>query len=125
MSVAIPLLLNVTAGTTGATSAVQSVPSAAQGEDQKNLDIFLSVTAATGGTTPAVQAEVQWSMDGVTFFSADTTKDQFPDNTNTGLQVGAAAVKEFEVKAPYWRVVTTFSGAPTNMTYSVGYRYTA
>lgn len=120
MSVAVPLLLNVSAGTTGATSSTITVPAGGQSEDTKNLDITLSVTAATGGTSPTVQAEVQWSNDGTTWFSADTTKDQ-----TAATAVGAAVVKEVDVKAPFFRVVTTFGGAPTNMTYSVGYRYTS
>ncbi len=120
MSVTIPLLLNVVAGTSGATSATVSVPASGQNEDTKNLDITLAVTAATAGTAPTVQAEVQWSNDGTTFFSADTTKD-----ITAATAVGAAVVKECDVKGPYFRVVTTFGGAPTNMTYSVGYRYTS
>ena len=120
MSVAIPLLLNVSAGTSGATSSTVTVPAGGQSEGTKNLDITLAVTANTGGTTPSVQAEVQWSNDGATWFSADTTKDQ-----TAAVAVGSAVVKEFEIKAPYFRVVTTFGGAPTNMTYSVGYRFTS
>jgi hypothetical protein len=120
MSVTIPLLLNVAAGTSGATSATVAVPGSGQTVAAKNLDLTLAVTAATGGTTPGVQAEVQWSNDGTTFFSADTTKDQ-----TAATVVGSAVVKEVDVKAPYFRVVTTFTGAPTNMTYSVGYRYTS
>jgi hypothetical protein len=120
MSVSIPLLLNVAAGTAGATSATVAVPVSGQSEDTKNLDITVSVTAATGGTAPTVIAEVQWSADGVTFASVDTTKD-----ITAGQVVGGAAVKEFDVKAPYFRVVTTFGGSPTNMTYSVAYRYTS
>lgn len=112
-------LINAVAAVAGATSPVQPVPGLV-----KSLDVFLAVTAATGGTTPAVQCEIQWSYDGTTFFSANTTKDQFPDNTNTGHQVGQQSVKEFEIKGPYWRAVTTLSGAPTNITYRVDTRYT-
>lgn len=111
---------SVSAAVAGASSSVMQVPS----WQPKSLDVTLQVTAATGGTTPAVQAEVKWSFDGATFVSADSTPDYFPDNTNTGLRVGASAVKEFEVKAPYWRIDTTFSGAPTNMTYRIDTRYT-
>lgn len=120
MSATIPLLMNVVAGTAGANSATVAVPASGQAEDTKNLDLFVNVTANTGGTTPTVVAEVQWSPDGTNFYSVDGTKD-----ITAGTAVGEFETKEFEIKAAYFRVQTTFTGAPTNMTYTVGYRYTS
>lgn len=120
MSVQLPTLINAVAAVAGATSAIQTTPQSGQAEDIKNLDLFVNVTAATGGTTPTVVVEVQWSHDGVNFFSVDGTKD-----VTAGTAVGEKETKEFEVKAPYWQVVTTFTGAPTNMTYKVDARYTS
>lgn len=120
MSVTIPVLITATAAVAGATSSVVSVPNSGQTEDLKNVDVFVSVTAATGGTAPTVVAEVQWSPDGTTWYSKDVTKD-----VTDGTAVAAAEVLECEIKAPYFRVVTTFTGAPTNMTYTVAYRYTS
>lgn len=120
MSVSIPVLITGTAATTGATSTTVAVPESGQSTKYKGMDVYVNVTAATGGTAPTVIAEVQWSPDGTTWYSTDTTKD-----ITAGQIVGGGAVKEVDVKGSYFRVVTTFGGAPTNMTYTVGYRFTS
>jgi exo-beta-1,3-glucanase (GH17 family) len=120
MSVTLAPLITAVTAVAGATSAAVAVPYSGQSEDTKNVDVFVNVTAAVGGTAPTVVAEVQWSTDGSTFYSKDGTKD-----ITDGTLAAAAEVLECEIKAPYFRVVTTYTGAPTNMSYTVAYRYTS
>jgi hypothetical protein len=67
--------------------------------------VIPAVTAYTSGT---ITYEVQWSFDGVNFFSADP-KDTFANIT----AVNPGVVKVVAVKAPYYRVTWT-TGAYTH-----------
>jgi hypothetical protein len=87
-------------GSTPTTSAGIPVPG-----DAEAVDIILDLTAVTG-TGPSLVLEVQWSMDGGTWASAEP-KDAF-DPLATAP---ATVAKQFDVKGPYFRVSITVSGA--------------
>jgi len=91
--------------TTGQSGAIQS-----QGQ-QVSLEV--DVTAASG-TTPNLALSVEWSDDnGTTWFQAD------PADVFTALTAAGKRVKEFDVKAPYFRVVWTITGTTPSFTFAV------
>lgn len=84
-------------GTTPTQSAGQPVGA------EDFVDIELALTAVSG-TSPALTLEVQWSMDGATWASAE------PPDVFDPLTGPATVVRRFDVKAPYWRVSITVTG---------------
>jgi hypothetical protein len=89
-------------GSTPVTSAGIPIPG-----DATSISIVLDLTAVTG-TQPALTFEVQWSMDGGTWASAEP-KDAFAALTTAPVTVA----KKFDVKAPYFRVSITVTGTDT------------
>jgi hypothetical protein len=91
--------------TTGQSAAVQ-----AQG---RQVAVEVDVTAVSG-STPSMTLTVEWSDDnGTTWFLAD------PPDTFTALTAAGKRVKEFDVKAPYFRTVWTISGTTPSFTFAV------
>lgn len=89
-------------GSTPVVSAGIPVPG-----DAESIDIILDLTAVTG-TSPSIVLEVQWSMDGGTWASAEP-RDEF-----TAISTAPTTVaKQFDVKAPYFRVSITVTGGDT------------
>lgn len=77
------------------------------------LNLLADVTAASG-TTPTLDLSVQWSHDaGTTWADADAA-DSF-----TQLTAAAVKVKQFNVKAPTYRVKWTIAGATPSFTFSI------
>lgn len=76
------------------------------------LAVMVNVTAVSG-TTPSNTFSVQWSNDNINWAVADTA-DSFTAITATGN-----VVKDFTVKAKYFRVVYTISGTTPSFTFSV------
>lgn len=68
------------------------------------LAIALDLATVTG-TSPQLDFEVQWSMDGGTWASAEPA-DTFDPLTGAPRTV----VKSFAVKAPYFRISTAVTG---------------
>jgi hypothetical protein len=90
----------VTFGATPTTSAGYPVG------DRDTLSVFLDLTA-TSGTSPSLVLEVQWSMDGSTWASAE------PSDAFDPLTAPVAVVRNFTVKAPYFRISITVTGSNT------------
>lgn len=91
--------------TTGQSGAIQS-----QG---KQIAVEVDVTAVSG-TTPSLALTIEWSDDnGTTWFQAD------PPDTFTALTAVGKRVKEFDVKAPYFRAVWTITGTTPSFTFAV------
>lgn len=78
------------------------------------LNLLLEVTAQSG-TTPTLDVTVEWSMDG-TNFGQGQPSDAFTQVTTT---VPTRVVKQFNTKAPYFRVVYTIGGTTPNYTFQV------
>jgi hypothetical protein len=91
-------------GETPVTSAGIPIPG-----DSSTVAVVLDLTAMTG-TSPSLTFEVQWSMDGGTWASAEPA-DAFNALTTAPVTVA----KKFDVKAPYFRVsiAVTGSDSPT------------
>lgn len=81
--------------------------------DGQYLNLLVNVTAASG-TSPTLNCSVEWSNDGSTFAAVDGTADTFAQITAT-----TAKVKQFAVKAAYYRVVWTIAGTSPSFTFSV------
>lgn len=80
-------------------------------DKHKYLNVFLNVTAQSG-TTPTLDLQIQWSLDGNTWFSV----------SDTFTQVGAVTgqfFKQFIVKAPYYRALYTIGGTTPSYTFTV------
>lgn len=69
------------------------------------------VVSAASGTTPSATFEVQWSIDGVNWCSADGTKDTFAAVTAAGN-----ACKNLSVKGTWMRLAYTVSGTTPSFT---------
>jgi hypothetical protein len=67
--------------------------------------VVLDLTSMTG-TGSSIEFEVQWSMDGGTWASAEPRDSFAPLST-----APASVAKRFDVKAPYFRASITVTGA--------------
>lgn len=76
-----------------------------------NLNLLVEVTASAG-TTPTLDFSVEWSMDGVNFGGAQAA-DTFTQITAATVR----AVKQFPVKAPFFRLVWTIAGTTPSFTF--------
>jgi hypothetical protein len=75
--------------------------------------VIVNVTAYTSGTATF---EVQWSYDGVNFWSADQTgQSSVAKETFVGLAAVGTAFKVVTVKAPYYRVTWTTGSYTMNV----------
>lgn len=78
------------------------------------LSLMVNTTAATG-TTPSMTLTVQWSMDaGTSWADADGTADTFAAITATG-----AKIKQFQMKAPFYRISWAITGTTPSFTFSI------
>jgi hypothetical protein len=84
----------------------------------KTLNVYINLTTLTAGTSPTVTASIQWSDDGSTWYDVDGATDSF-----TAISAVGSKMKSVTIKAPYWRLVTGVTGAPTNATYGATARY--
>lgn len=78
----------------------------------EQLALLADVTAVTG-TSPSMTLSVEWSWDGATAFASDPA-DQF-----AAIAAAMKRVKEFDIKAPYYRVVWTITGTSPSFTFSL------
>jgi len=85
-----------------------------------NLNLLVEVTAASG-TTPSLALTVEWSMDGTNFGALDTAPDGFTAITAATVRV----VKQFPVRAPFFRVVWTITGTTPSFTFQASRYVTA
>lgn len=69
------------------------------------------VTSAVSGTTPSCTFEVQWSIDGQNWCSADGTKDTFAATTAVGN-----VCQQFIPKGTWMRLAWTVSGTTPSLT---------
>jgi hypothetical protein len=99
----------VVASATQTTTGVSAAIGLADPGNQ--LNVLVNVTAASG--TPSMIISLEWSMDGTNFGVADSA------DAMTALTAVSAAVKAFEVKAPYYRVRWTISGGTPSLTFVV------
>ena len=74
------------------------------------LGALVTVTSLPSGAQAAFK--VQWSNDNTTWFDPAT-----PDTVGT-LTAPGTAVGRFPVRAPYWRLATTLTGASVTCTAS-------
>lgn len=82
----------------------------------RKLSLFVDVTAVGADTDETLDLSVEWSHDGTTFGPAETA-DAFSQLTQPGgVQ---AVVKQFDVKAPQYRVVWTLGGTTPSFTFSI------
>jgi hypothetical protein len=102
--------------TSGGNSTAQTVPNA--NPPFKTLNVYINLTTLTAGTSPTVTASIQWSDDGSTWYDVDGATDSF-----TAISAVGSKMKSVTIKAPYWRLVTGVTGAPTNATYGATARY--
>jgi hypothetical protein len=102
--------LPVTKGIFAGTVVFGATPTTSAGYpigDSDSIDIALDLTASAG-TNPELVLEVQWSMDGGTWASAEP-----PDTFAPLTAAPETVVKRFDVKAPYFRIAITVTGADT------------
>lgn len=92
---------------TGTSAAVDTRSAAAR------LNILVDVTAASG-TTPTLDVTVEWSFDGGTTWAVSDPADSF-----TQLTAAAVRAKQFNIKAPTYRLRWTIAGATPSFTFSV------
>lgn len=78
--------------------------------DGETVAVQIAVSAASG-TTPSVTFEVQWSVDGVNWHSADGTADTF-----AAITAAKNVCKNFTVKGTYMRLVWTVTGTTPSFT---------
>lgn len=76
------------------------------------LNVLVEVTASSG-TTPTLDFTVEWSMDGTNFASGQAA-DSFTQITAATVR----AVKQFAVKAPFFRLVWTVGGTTPSFTFA-------
>lgn len=76
------------------------------------VSVFVNCTAASG-TSPSMTLSVQWSHDGVNFADADGTAD-----TLAAITAAKTTVKQFTVKAPFYRVTYAITGTTPSFTFS-------
>jgi hypothetical protein len=76
-----------------------------------NLNLLVEVTASSG-TTPTLDLTIEWSMDGTNFAVAQAA-DSFTQITAATVR----AVKQFPVKAPFFRLVWTVAGTTPSFTF--------
>lgn len=81
------------------------------GSNAANITIQPVVTAAAG--PPSLTLQVQWSLDGVNFGTPDPASDSFAAITAVG-----SVVKQVPVRAPYYRIAATLTGAGASVTLS-------
>lgn len=81
------------------------------------LNLLVEVTASSG-TTPNLALTVEWSMDGTNFAVVDTTADGFAAITTSPTRV----LKQFPVRAPFYRLVWTLTGTTPSFTFNA-WRY--
>jgi hypothetical protein len=95
-----------------ATQTTTGVSGAISNYDLGNaLSVFVNVTAISG--TPNMGISVEWSMDGTTFAVSD------PVDTMTPITATGAAVKTFELKAPWYRFRWTIAGGTPSLTFAI------
>jgi hypothetical protein len=116
MSVQATTVLASSARTTSGNSTTVTVPDWSPA-DPRSVSVYQNVTAQSG-TTPTLDMQVQWSPDGTTWYSASDTFTQVAAATGT-------AVKQFAVKAPYWRLSYTIAGTTPSYTFDVKAVYQA
>ena len=107
--------MSLVGSTTRVASAAQTATgnSAAIVVSSLTIGLVLSVTAAAG-TTPTLDVTLEWSADGVTFFSAQ------PADSFTQLIAVGGAVKSFTCKQAFYRIKWTITGsAGQSFTFSV------
>lgn len=78
--------------------------------DGETCAVQIAVTAASG-TTPSITFEVQWSVDGVNWHSADGTPDTF-----AAITAAKNVCRNFTVKGTYMRLAWTVSGTTPSFT---------
>jgi hypothetical protein len=71
--------------------------------DRDWLGVTVSASAVASGASAVFR--VQWSNDNVTWF------DPAPQDTVGTLSAAGSVVAKFTIKALYWRLVTTLTGA--------------
>lgn len=92
---------------TGTSSAIEARSAAAR------LNILVNVTAASG-TAPTLDVTVEWSFDGGTTWAVSDPADSIAQFT-----AGAVRAKQFNVKAPTYRLRWTIAGTTPSFTFSV------
>lgn len=100
-------------GNSGAISLTNVFTEARRGQRVERIALLANITAASG-TSPSLTLSVEWSHDGTTFAAVDGTADAFAAMTAANVRV-----KEFTIKAPFYRVVWTISGTTPSFTFSV------
>lgn len=78
----------------------------------EQVSLLVDVTAVTG-TSPSMTLSVEWSDDGTTWFAPDVA-DAF-----TAITTAVKRAREFDVKAPFMRVVWTITGTTPSFTFAV------
>lgn len=81
-------------------------------EKSLNLNVLVEVTAASG-TSPNLAFFVDWSPDGVNWYTADPTGESFTAITAAPTRL----IKQFPVKAPFFRLRWTISGTTPSFTF--------
>lgn len=84
------------------------------------VNLLVEVTAASG-TTPTLLFSVEWSMDGTNFGQVDTTADAFASITTGPTRT----IKQFPVRAPFYRLVWTIGGTTPSFTFQASRYVTA
>lgn len=77
------------------------------------LALLVNVTAVSG-TTPSMTISIEWSHDGGTTWAQGDPADQM-----TAITAAAVKAKQFNVKAPVYRVVWTITGTTPSFTFAV------
>lgn len=77
------------------------------------VNLLADVTAASG-TTPTLDLTVEWSHDAGTTWAASDPADAF-----TQITAATVKAKQFNVKAPTYRVRWTIAGTTPSFTFSV------
>ena len=109
------LARNVVASAARTTSGDSGALSLERRNGQK-LSLMVDITAVGIDVDETLDLTVEWSHDGTLFAPGETT-DVFTQLTQPqGVQ---AVVKQFDVKAPQYRVVWTIAGTTPSFTFSI------
>lgn len=94
-------------------AATANGSSAAVRVDSTNqVSLLVDVTAASG-TTPSMTLNVEWSDDATTWFVADVA------DSMTAITAATKRTKEYDVRAPYFRVSWAITGTTPSFTFAV------
>ncbi len=106
MATAIALFSNAVL-TASTNDVARTLPQLDYRQDWMAVQISIS---AVSGTAPSATFKIQWSFDNIVWSDAN------PGDVIGTASAPVTAVQRFNVKAPYWRLVSTITGTNPSFT---------